>query len=26
MLPGSGTVTLRESGCFGKAYYGVFKQ
>ena len=25
-LPGSGTVTLRESGCYGKAYYGVFKQ
>lgn len=25
-LPGSGTVTLRESGCFGKAYYGVFNQ
>lgn len=24
-LPGSGTVTLSESGCFGKAYYGVFK-
>ena len=25
-LPGSGTATLRESGCHGKAYYGVFKQ
>ena len=25
-LPGSGTVTLGESGCYGKAYYGVFKQ
>ena len=25
-LPGSGTVTLSESGCYGKAYYGVFKQ
>jgi len=25
-LPGSGTVTLHESGCYGKAYYGVFKQ
>ena len=26
MLPGSGTANVRESGCFGKAYYGVFKQ
>ena len=25
-LPGSGTVTLRESGCYGTAYYGVFRQ
>ena len=25
-LPGSGTATLRESGCYGKAYYGVFRQ
>ena len=25
-LPGSGTVMLNESGCYGKAYYGVFKQ
>lgn len=25
-LPGSGTVTLAESGCYGKAYYGAFKQ
>jgi hypothetical protein len=25
-LPGSGTATLHESGCHGKAYYGVFKQ
>lgn len=25
-LPGSGTATLNESGCHGKAYYGVFKQ
>lgn len=24
-LPGSGTVTLAEQGCYGKAYYGVFK-
>lgn len=23
-LPGSGTVYLSESGCYGKAYYGVF--
>jgi hypothetical protein len=25
-LPGSGTVTLSERGCYGTAYYGVFKQ
>jgi len=25
-LPGSGIVTLRESGCYGKAYHGVFTQ
>ena len=25
-LPGSGTATLNESGCYGKAYYGVFRQ
>lgn len=24
-MPGSGTVHLAESGCYGKAYYGVFK-
>lgn len=23
-LPGSGVVTLSESGCYGRAYYGVF--
>lgn len=23
-LPGSGTAVLSESGCYGKAYYGVF--
>jgi hypothetical protein len=25
-LPGSGTAYLSESGCFGVAYYGVFRQ
>jgi hypothetical protein len=25
-LPGSGTVDLAHSGCYGRAYYGVFKQ
>ena len=25
-LPGSGTARLAESGCYGTAYYGVFKQ
>lgn len=25
-LPGSGTVELNELGCFGTAYYGVFRQ
>ena len=25
-LPGSGTARVSESGCYGTAYYGVFKQ
>lgn len=24
-LPGSGVVTLAEQGCYGKAYYGIFR-